>query len=130
MNWLRNFMVGRQGGDQLSMALLICSIILTLAGSLTSLPVLAIVGYVPLGICGYRMLSRNTTKRNMENYKFNMLISPFYSWFKKTQRLALDAKTHKHLKCPGCKATLRIPKGKGKIIVTCPKCKAEFTEKT
>lgn len=130
MNWLKKFMVGRYGGDQLSMILLIFSVLFTLIAGLTNLPLLTFIGYVPLGICIFRMLSRNISKRSMENYKFAMFISPAYSWFKKTQNRALGAKTHRYFKCPNCKAELRLPKGKGKIIVTCPKCKTEFTKKT
>jgi uncharacterized protein YbaR (Trm112 family) len=130
MNWLKRFMTGRYGGDQLSIVLLITSVLFTLISSLTKLPLLALVGYIPLGLCIFRMLSKNVTKRSMENYKFSILVSPVYSWFKKTQQHVLDAKTHKYFKCPNCKAQLRIPKGKGKIVITCPKCKTEFEAKS
>ena len=130
MSWLRKFMIGRYGSDQLSTALLIFSVILTFAAGLTSLSLLAYIGYVPLGICIFRMLSRNISKRSMENYKFAMLISPVYSWFKKTQNRAKEAKTHRSFNCPNCKTKLLLPKGKGKIIITCPKCKTEFRKKT
>ena len=130
MNWLRRFMIGRYGGDQLSTALLIFSVLLTLIGKLASLPILTFMSYFPLWICIFRMLSRNTSKRRMENYKFTMLISPVYSWLKKKTNHAKDAKTHRYFKCPNCKTELRVPKGKGKIRITCPKCKTEFREKT
>ena len=130
MNWLRRFMMGRYGGDQLSKALLICSILLTLTAEITSLPLLTYIGYVLLGICIFRIFSRNISKRSMENYKFAILISPVYSWFKKTQNRFKAAKTHRYFVCPNCKQSLRVPKGKGKIIITCPKCKTEFEKKT
>lgn len=130
MNWLKRFMVGRYGGDQLSMTLLILSVLLTLIARLVRFPLLLYIGYIPMGICVFRMLSRNTQKRSMENYKFSMLASPVYSWFKKKQRRAAESKTYKFFKCPDCKAELRLPKGKGKIIVTCPKCKNEFGAKS
>lgn len=130
MNWLKKFMMGRYGGDQLSMVMLIFSALLTLTAELTDLPLLTFISYVPFGIVVFRMLSRNTTKRSMENYKFAILISPVYSWFKKTQGRFKDAKTHRYFICPNCKQSLRLPKGKGKIIIICPKCKTEFKEKT
>lgn len=130
MNWLKRFMTGRYGGDQLSIALLIFSFLLTLIARLSGLPLLSIIGYIPLGICIFRMFSKNIQKRSMENYKFSMFISPVYAWFKKTQKRISESKTHRYLKCPKCKAQLRIPKGKGKIIVTCPKCKNEFVVKS
>jgi uncharacterized paraquat-inducible protein A len=130
MNWLKNFMSGRHGSDQLSMALLIFSVILTFVAKLVNLPLLALLSYIPLGICLFRMLSKNNSKRSMENYKFAILISPIYSWLKKTQKHAMDSKTHRFFKCPSCNAKLRLPKGKGKIIITCPKCKTEFAKRT
>lgn len=83
-----------------------------------------------MGLCIFRTFSKNITKRSMENYKFAMFMSPVYSWFKRLQRSIRDSKTHKYYKCPSCKATLRLPKGKGKILITCPKCRNEFTKKT
>ena len=130
MNWLRRFMTGRYGGDQLSLALLVLSVLFALVARLVGLPLLAAIGYVPLGFCIFRMLSKNIQKRSMENYKFSMLISPVYAWFKRIQSRIAESKTHKFLKCPDCKAELRVPKGKGKLIVTCPKCGKEFRAKS
>lgn len=130
MNWLKRFMAGRYGADQLSLALLILSILLTLIAQLAKLPLLTLIGYIPLAFCVFRMLSRNINKRSMENYKFSMLISPVYSWLKKVQWRLKDRKSRKYIKCVNCKAQLRLPKGKGKIIVTCPKCRTEFITKT
>lgn len=130
MNWLRKFMAGRYGADQLSLALLVLSIILTLIAQIARLPLLAVISYVPLTLCVFRILSRNINKRSMENYKFYMLISPVYARFNKIRRRLAESKTKRFLKCPRCKAELRLPKGKGTIIVTCPKCRNEFKTKT
>lgn len=130
MNWLRNFMYGRYGTDQLSLALLILSVLLTVIAQLAGLPLLSVLSYVPLGICIFRMLSKNINKRSMENYKFSMLVSPVYAWFRKMKKRAADFKTHKYFKCPQCKAELRLPKGKGNVIITCPKCRSQFKAKT
>jgi Zn finger protein HypA/HybF involved in hydrogenase expression len=88
------------------------------------------ISYIPLGICLFRMLSKDIEKRRMENYKFSILISPVYSWFKKKQKRVVDAKTHKYFECPNCKTNLRVPKGKGNIVITCPKCKTELKKRT
>ncbi|NMA14471.1 MAG: hypothetical protein GX930_04435, partial [Clostridia bacterium] len=68
MNWLQKFMMGRYGGDQLSLFLLIVSILLTLISQLTGLLLLSFIAYGFLGIAVFRMLSRDTAKRSMENY--------------------------------------------------------------
>lgn len=130
MNWLNKFMAGRYGSDQLSIALLILAAIITSIGSLTKISLLAYLSYIPLGLCFYRMLSKNETKRRMENYKFSILMSPIYSWSKKKLNIVKDSKTHRYFKCPYCKAQLRLPKGKGKIKISCPVCKKEFVKKT
>lgn len=130
MNWLRRFMMGRYGGDQLSMGLVIFSILLTFIGELTHLQLLGFIGYIPLGISIFRVFSRDVQRRRTENYKFTMLISPIYSWFKKKQSHVKDRKTHAYFICPNCKRKLRLPKGKGKIIITCPICKTEFKQRT
>jgi hypothetical protein len=130
MNWLRKFMMGRYGSDQLSTVLIILSVMLTLIAGLINLPLLASISYIPLGICLFRMLSKDIAKRRMENYKFSILISPAYSWFKKKQKHLKDFKTHKFFRCPKCNADLRLPKGKGKITITCPKCNTDFSRRT
>lgn len=130
MNWLRKLMIGRYGSDQLSIALIIISFILSSIANLVGIPILAPIGYIPLGICLYRILSKDIAKRRMENYKFSILISPLYSRSKKIMKRAKDFKTHKYFKCPTCNVDLRLPKGKGKITIYCPKCKTEFSRKT
>ena len=130
MNWLQKFMMGRYGSDQLSLVLLIVSILLTFISQWTGFLLISFIAYVLLGIAVFRMLSRDTAKRSMENYKFSIMISPIYSWFKKTQSRIQEGKTHKYYKCPECKTRLRLPKGKGKIKITCPKCNYQFMKKT
>lgn len=130
MDWLRRLMIGRYGGDQLSVALVVLSIVLTLIANLVRLPIVALTSYIPLGLCVYRMFSKDISKRSMENYKFAMWMSPVYSWYRKKLNRLKDAKTYKYFKCPACKATLRLPRGKGKVMITCTKCKTEFQGKS
>jgi len=130
MNWFKKFMLGRYGGDQLSMTLLIFSIIATVIGDLLRMQILVFIGYIPLGISIYRMLSKDIAKRRMENYKFSILISPAYSWLMKSVDRIKGSKTYKYYDCPNCKTKLRVPKGKGKIVITCPKCKTELRKRT
>lgn len=130
MDWLKRFMEGRYGGDQLSGALLILSLLLTFIGQLARLSFLILMSYIPLGISIFRIFSRDISKRSMENYKFAMLISPLYARYRKILNRLQNMKTHKYFKCSNCKTTLRVPRGKGKIIVTCPRCKIKFHKKS
>lgn len=130
MEWFKRFMNGRYGGDQLSMVLLLLSITFTIISRLTKMPLIALIGYIPMGISVFRMFSKDTAKRSMENYKFAIFISPIYSRYHKLMSRIKDSKTHKYFKCPNCKQKLRLPKGKGKIIVTCSKCRTKFNKRT
>jgi uncharacterized protein YbaR (Trm112 family) len=130
MNRLKKFMTGRYGGDQLSLALILISMVLTFIGSVTGILVISILSYLPLIWCVFRILSKNIRKRQLENYRFAMLMSPVYSALVRLIYRIRDSKTHKIYKCPQCKAKLRLPKGKGKICITCTLCKTEFVRKT
>ena len=130
MNLFRKIMKDRYGGDQLSIVLLAISILLTILGSLTRLSFIIIISYIPLIFSIYRMFSKDISRRRMENYKFSILISPLYSKYKKLQRRFKERKIYKYLKCINCQTELRLPKGKGKIKITCPKCKEKFEGRT
>lgn len=130
MEKIKNFMQGRNGGDQLSTGLLVLSIILTIVGRVTNMSWILMLTYIPLGLSIFRMFSKDLSKRRMENYKFAMLLSPFYSKFKNVQKRVGDRKDYKYYRCPDCNQQLRVPKNKGKIMVTCSKCGTKFEKRT
>lgn len=131
MNWFKKMMAGRYGTDQLTFALLVLSFLFTvIAGFSIKLQVFSYLSLIPMAICIFRIFSKNINKRRMENYKSAMLFSPIYSWSIREIKKLKDLKTHKYYNCPNCKSTLRLPRGKGKISITCPKCRTEFTKKT
>lgn len=124
-NWLQRTMSGRYGPDQLNMAMLILAVILTIVASITRLGLLNVLSYIMLILCFIRMLSRNLTARRRENDKFLK-----YWWPIRTKLQNLFDKNYRFFKCPACRCTLRVPRRKGKIQVTCPKCGERFTKKT
>lgn len=130
MGIFKKFMNGRYGVDQFSMVLLVTSILLMIIGRLTGLSLFIFISYIPLIFSIYRMFSKDIAKRRMENYKFSIFISPIYSKYKKIQKRFKGRKTHKYFKCPNCHTELRLPKGKGRIKITCPKCKEKFEGRT
>jgi DNA-directed RNA polymerase subunit RPC12/RpoP len=123
-------MMGRYGTDQLSIALIILYTLLVVAANFTNLAVLAYIGYIPMALCIYRMLTKDINRRRQENYKFVILINPVYLWFKRMLKRAKNANIYRYYKCPNCKQNVYVPKGKGKIRITCPRCKTEFVKKT
>ena len=132
MNWFKKIMYGRYGADQLSRVLLILSFILIMIlGFLPkSLMSLEFIGYVPTIVCIFRIFSRDINKRRQENYKYLKIKNSIVIWFKQKLNKVKDSKTHKYFTCPDCKQKLRVPRGQGKISVTCPKCKKSFKAKS
>ncbi len=129
-NWLRNFMIGRYGPDQLNIALLIFALLLGFLGSILSLGVITIIGDIVLIYTLFRMFSKNIPARRRENDKFIKLWWPVKTKLKNKAVQFKSRKNYRFFKCPECKKTLRVPRGKGKIQITCPKCGERFIKKT
>jgi hypothetical protein len=130
MDWFRRAMMGRYGTDQLSIGLLILYAVLSLVARSANWYVLGFISFVPLILCFYRMLSRNISRRYQENVQFLKWWNPVRLWFSNAVNRIKDQKTHRYYKCPKCSSTLRVPRGKGKISITCPVCKTQFIKKT
>lgn len=125
---LRNFMIGRYGIDSFSkflmgVALVLCILDIFVNNVFINSWFVVIIVYVY-----YRMFSRNHNKRYQENIKFLQIKNKAMSKFQSQKRMMQQRKTHHIYKCPTCNQKIRIPKGKGRICITCPKCKTEFTK--
>lgn len=130
MNVFRNFMTGRYGTDQLTVALLVLGMVLTFLGNAFNWYSITMITYVIFIACVYRTLSRNILARQKENNKFLQYFNPTKSWLAGKYRIAKSSKDYKYFKCPNCKQELRVPRGKGKIAVTCSKCHTKFIQKS
>lgn len=124
---LYRFMSGRYGSDQLNFALLISSILISLIGGIVFNRSFIITGivYTLSFIVLYRAFSKKIYVRQKENLIFMSLIRPIQTRFKLI-KLNLTQKQFKHVLCPRCHRTLRVPKGRGKIEITCPHCHVAF----
>ena len=129
MQKLREFMYGRYGTDQLSFALIGGGFAFYILYVFTRSRLLYLVSLILYGIAAFRTLSKNHTKRRIENQKFMNL------WYKlKNKWVGIRAdfeerKTYKHFKCPACGQKIRIPRGRGKVEIRCPKCSNKFIKK-
>ncbi len=159
MNWFQKIMYGRYGNDLLNVSLLgfsiLLSVILRIIAAFTNLYWLPVFSYLPLFFCIYRMFSRNLSRRSAENQAFLGFFrrvkgfftgkrqgdpgNPYYGAYQNNSYSNPAAsqptkvkkeKGYKYYRCPGCNLHLRVPKGKGKICITCPKCRREFIKKT
>jgi len=119
---LRNFMAGRYGTDRLNMVILSVGLVASLLSVMIKFApvnlVLFVLSYGMMFWAIFRTLSRNTYKRYQENRKFLQLTG------------RLKDREHRYFDCPKCRQMVRVPRGKGKISITCPRCREKFVKKT
>ena len=94
------------------------------------IPVLYVIAFIPLGWSLFRSFSKNVYKRQQERYAYLRFIEKTKTAIRVRKRMLAEFKTHRYFKCPQCKTYLRVPKGKGKIKITCPNCKTDIIKKT
>ena len=120
--WFRNFMSGRYGTDKLNMVILWTGVVVMVISLFIpnewAQLALSLVYYALLIWALFRCFSRQTYKRYQENRKFLSLID------------RIKDRQHRYFNCPKCRQTVRVPRGKGKISITCPKCREKFIKKT
>ena len=119
---LRSFMAGRYGTDRLNMVILFAGLGASILSMLIPVQPLNLIfwalSYVLMILAIFRTLSRNTYKRYQENRKFLQ----FFDRIKDRQ--------HRYFDCPKCRQMVRVPRGKGKISITCPRCREKFIKNT
>ena len=118
----RNFMVGRYGTDRLNMVILSVGLVASLLSVIFKFaPVNLVLFFLSYGMMFwaiFRTLSRKTYKRYQENRKFLQLMG------------RMKDREHRYFDCPKCRQMVRVPRGKGKISITCPRCREKFVKKT
>lgn len=129
MNFLQRLMYGRYGADQLGFALMGTYLVCYLLSAFTRIGLLSLLGLVFFALAVFRMFSRNISRRRAENDKFMEAVRPIIRRYNINKCRRQD-KEHCYFKCPNCGQQLRVPKGKGKITVTCRSCGASFQEKS
>lgn len=112
-------MMGRYGSDQLNLALLGLCIVMILLGTFLGrafawASLFNILCYIPLILCIFRMYSRNIAARRREN-------QAFLGFFQR-----IKDREHRYFRCPRCGQVVRVPRGRGKINIRCPKCSEQF----
>lgn len=126
---IKEFMYGRYGMDQLSIALIALGCIINCVLSFFRIPFLQLIGLIPFIFAAIRVLSKNTERRTKENNAFIKFWIPWKNFFAQKRRESQD-RDHKYYKCPQCSHKLRVPRNMGKINITCPYCNKEFKKNT
>lgn len=129
---MARFMYGRNGADQLCWAILIAELALSLLAGLVGNPLFSTIAhYASLALSVYlifRLFSRDLTKRRAENAKFMQWWGPKQNALRAAKARRAD-KAHKYVKC-SCGTWCRVPRGVGRVELTCPKCRKKHVVKT
>lgn len=125
---LRRMMAGRYGVDAFSRFLAALALVLVLA-NIYFQSFLGTIALILLILVYARAFSRDYAKRSRENARFLAWFAPIIRFYNRLRTRFTD-REHRYLRCPKCKERLRVPRGKGKIRITCPKCGESFERKT
>lgn len=127
---LRKIFQGRNGPDGFGRFILFLSVLLSLIQIFYKSRVFYALSWLLFIYVFFRMFSKNIWKRQKENQQFYQWFSPviqkYTLWIQKIK----NHRRYRYLKCPKCKQEIRVPKGKGKIRIHCPKCKEIFESKS
>lgn len=126
---LMRFMQGRYGADDLS-RVLFWVILFILVLSLFTTNILWWIGLLLIVYTYFRMFSKNIPARYAENQKFLQFKEKIMVFFRRRTKNMGQLKKYHIYKCPNCKQKIRIPRGKGRIEITCPKCKRVFIKRS
>ena len=125
---LQQFMYGRYGGDAFNLALMVVGLLWSVVWRMTPWPLVSLLFYAFYGFAIFRMFSKNHAQRRRENAWFLKTFGPAGRWIRSRFRQLRDHQ-HRYFACPNCKQTCRVPRGRGKIEIRCPKCQTRFVKK-
>lgn len=132
-NWknkMMQFMQGRYGADQMGQMLSAVSmvfLIISLFSRNKGWFLLALIGIV---YNYFRMFSKNISKRYAENQKYLTMTAGIRRKLASWKSQLAQRKIYHIYRCPGCKQKIRVPRGRGKIEIRCPKCNTRFVKKS
>lgn len=130
---LAKLMYGRYGVDQLGRAMLIFALVLCVLSLFVPRRLSGIIYYISLILIilmYIRMFSKNIQKRYQENNKYLSLKASFLRKFQREKEIFRQRRFYHFYRCPRCRQRIRIPRGKGRIEIRCPKCSQTFIKKS
>lgn len=125
---LRRLMQGRYGVDELSKMMVYASFVVMLVGSFAKNPYINLAGFMIIIYSYSRIFSKNQRLRSAQNLKYMQVRDRFLRKISNQIQIMKLSKTYRVYSCPGCKQLVRVPKGKGRIEIKCPKCGTSFSK--
>jgi hypothetical protein len=127
---LARLFYGRNGFDNMARASYILGLILIVLNVCTGFGWLYYLYVLLIGYSIFRAFSRNIQKRYAENQKFMEVTKVPRSFFKMCYMQIRDIKYSRYYMCGKCHQQIRVPRGKGRIEITCPRCRNKFVKRT
>ena len=127
---IQRFMIGRYGADELAKAQSIAALVLLFLSMFSRLGIFYWLAIALMIYSTWRMFSKNISARYAENQKYLALENRLRRFFGQKRYLMQQRKEYHIYSCPNCKQKIRIPRGKGKIEIDCPKCHTKFIKKS
>ena len=124
------FLKGRNGMDNIAKDAYVLSVVLLVLNLFFRSPFLHFLALLSVGYSLFRFLSKNINKRALENRNYMVYRNRVMNSFRFVKRKWDDRKMYRYYVCPECGQKVRVPAGKGKIEITCPKCGAHFTKRS
>ena len=123
---IAEFMQDRYGNDKLNTFLLTVAAILYIINIFARSSIMIVIIMLLIFWAVFRALSKNITKRLYENRRFTDIFGAVADFFKRQYLKIRDFKTHRYVRCPFCKAQLRLKKRTGVQQIHCPRCGEDF----
>ena len=120
--WLR----GRQGPDDLAVFCVNLAIVVLLVNAFLRTSWLGWAALLLVAYSVFRIQSKNLGARARENEAFLKALGPARPWLQNPRAAWGELRTYKHVRCGSCRQRVRVPRGKGRLRVTCPKCGSKF----
>ncbi len=127
---MAQWMVGRYGFDELMQALMIVACALIVVNFFAHSGILSTLSLALMVYAIFRCYSRNLQARRRELDVYQRAMAKPKAWWRLTNKRYENRKTTLYFKCKGCGAVLNVPRGKGKMRITCPKCGAVTERKS
>ena len=126
LNKLRQRLAGRNGADAFSAFFIALGAVFVVVSRFPHLKWMRVLALFCVLYALFRMFSSDRSARSAENRRFLETWKKFRDWCALRVKMAKEFKTHRYLRCPGCRATLRVPRVKGTHTVACPHCGNRF----
>ena len=132
-NWknkMMQFMQGRYGADQMGQMLSAVSMVFLIISLFSRNQVWFLLAVIGIVYNYFRMFSKNISKRYAENQKYLTMTAGIRRKLASWKSQLAQRKIYHIYRCPGCKQKIRVPRGRGKIEIRCPKCNTRFVKKS